>query len=194
MRRNWFIVAIVVGVAAIVIAVILARTVGSDDSGPSEETVSWASSVCSDLTTWQSSIQSIASVAAGGLTKESLQKAFDDAGVATDQLVSELKALGPPDLESGDDVKQELDSSVDQLSTQYEELKSSAQDALDASSPTAMLTALGALVPQFQALTGDAQQLVQTLQSEDVAGDSKDELEEAFSEAESCQELQGSQS
>jgi hypothetical protein len=189
-RRNWLIAAIVVGIAAIVLAAVLARTLGDDDSGPSEETVSWTSSVCTSLATWQASIESIANVAATGLSKESLQQAFDDAATATDQLVSELKALGPPDLDSGAQVEQQLEASVDELSADYEEIKASAEQALDADSTAELLGALASLAPKFQELVASVNGMLETLQSEDVAAGAQDELEQAFSEAESCQELQ----
>ena len=66
MRRNWFIAAIGLGIAAIVIAAVAMRL--SDDGPPTTE--EWAGSVCTSLSDWR---ESIASLHAGG---EPLTPAF----------------------------------------------------------------------------------------------------------------------
>src|SRR5215470_19598833 len=96
MRNKWFIVAIVVGLAAIVIAVVAAKL--KDNGSDTMSTADWASAVCTDVGEWRSSITSLADVSSGSLTKDSLQQKLDDAKSATDTLVSQLKDLGKPDL------------------------------------------------------------------------------------------------
>src|SRR5574337_916909 len=139
MRRTWFIAAVVVGVAAIVVAAAIGRTRDKDPAQPTA--TEWANSVCTDLATWKTSITSIASVSGGTLTRDSLTQKLEDGQTATKELVDDLKALGPPDLEAGDQLKQQLDSSSAALQSSYEELSSSAQQALDASSPVAFIQA-----------------------------------------------------
>ncbi|HLF00152.1 MAG TPA: hypothetical protein VI540_09665 [Gaiellaceae bacterium] len=190
MRRNRVVAALAAVIVVVVVVVVLVLARG-DDGGPSEETVAWAGSICSSLTEWQSSIESIANVAATGLSKESLANAFDDAAQATDELVADLKALDSPDIETGDELKRRLDQSVDELSSDYESLKAEAEDALDADSTAELLGALASLAPRFQALIGGVGEMLETLQSEDVVGGARDELEQAFEDAESCRELRG---
>lgn len=187
MRRNWLVAAIVIGIAVVVLAAVIAR-VTEDDSG-SPDTSAWASSVCTSLSDWQSSITALADVSGGELTKESLGEKLDTAQTATEQLVTELKDLGPPDLEAGDELKQQLDTAADGLETSYELLKSGAQDALDADSPTAFLQALAALAPEFQNLLDQIRATVTDLENANVAEDAKTELQQAFADSESCQAL-----
>jgi hypothetical protein len=184
-RRNWLLVAIVVGIAAIVLAAVL---VTEDDSG-SVDTAAWADSVCSDLVDWRSSITALADVSGGTLTSESLREKLDEAQTATEDLIAELRDLGPPDLESGDELEQQLDSAADGLESSYESLASQAQDAADAETPAAFLQALAALAPQSQSFLDQIQSTATDLQNADVSEDAKAELEQAFSESESCQAL-----
>jgi hypothetical protein len=186
-RRSWFIAAIVIGVAAIVIAALAARL--TDDDGGQPSATDWADSVCASLADWHSSITSLADVSAGELTPESLEEKLDAAGDATSELIAELKALGPPDLEAGDDLKQELDADAAELQSSYEVLKQGVEEAADAG-PTEFLQQLAALAPQFQALLDAVSGTVDDLRNADVGEDAKAELEQAFAEAESCQELE----
>ena len=187
MRRSWLVAAIVIGIAAIVVAAVVAR-VTEDDSG-SPDTSAWASSVCTSLSDWQSSITALADVSGGELTKESLQEKLDTAQTATQQLITELKDLGPPDLEAGDALKEQLDAAADGLESSYESLTSGAQDALDADSPAAFLQGLAALAPEFQNLLDQIRTTLTDLENANVAEDAKTELQQAFGQAESCQAL-----
>ncbi len=180
------------GLAAIVIAVIAAKVKDNGDSG-TLTTAEWADSVCTDISTWQSSITSLADVS-GGLTKDSLQQELDDAKSATDTLVSELKDLGKPDLAAGDQLQQQLDSSADQLQASYESLQSQAQDALSADTPAAFLQALGKLAPQFGQLLDEIQTTVKNLRNSNAAGSAKTELQQAFDDSASCQSLRSGSS
>jgi hypothetical protein len=186
-RRNWLIAAVVVGVLVIVGAVVAARL--ADDDFTSVDTTEWAGSVCTSLSEWQASLESLAAGGDGTPSVESLETALDDARSATDDLVEDLHRLGPPDLETGDEVEDALDDSVDGLRDSYDELDSAAQEAVDAGSPTEVLQALATLAPQAQALVQQAREVVASLQSASIFGEASAELEQAFASADSCQQL-----
>jgi hypothetical protein len=185
-RRNWFVAAIVLGIAAIAIAV-LAASLTDDESG-SLETNEWAGSVCSNLADWRGAITDLAQVE-GELTPEALEEKLDEASAATEELVADLQALGPPDVEARDDVEQALDDTAEGLRESYEALRASAENALDAESPTAFVQELAALAPEFQALLQQVDDTVASLQSASLFGEASAELEDAFADAGSCQEL-----
>jgi hypothetical protein len=191
MRRGWFIAAIVVGVGVIVAAVVISKVKDNGSSSSTVATTTWANSVCTDLSDWKSSITSLASVSGGTLNKSSLQQKLDEAKTATDQLVTSLKDLGPPDLESGDQLKQQLNSDADALQSSYESLQSGAQAALNAGGPTAILNALAALAPDFQKLLNEISSTITDLQDANVAANSKTELQQAFQNADACKSLRG---
>ena len=188
MRRNWLIAAIVIGIVAIAGAALIARL--KEDDSESVSTSAWADSVCKSLASWSASISSLADVGGEKLTPESLGDKLDEAENATSQLVTELKDIGPPDLEAGDQLKQELDSATSELEASFETLKEGAEDAADAESPADFIQALAALAPQFQALLDAVSTTVDDLQNADVAEDAKAELEQAFADAPACQPLQ----
>lgn len=189
MRRNWFIWAIVVGVASIAIAALIMRLTADDDSNPT--TAAWADSVCSSFATWKTSIESLADVSSGSLNADTLQQKIDDAEAATSTLVTELKDLGSPDLEAGDDLQQTLSSSADGIQSSVDTLKEGAAQASEAGSASEFLQALATLAPQFQALLDQVSATIGDLQDANVAGDAQAELQTAFADADSCQQLQG---
>jgi hypothetical protein len=194
MRRGWIVALIIVAaviVAGVVIAVVRATT--SEESG-NPDAKEWASSVCSSIDDWRTSITSLADVSSGSLTKESLRQKLEDADNATQELVSDLKDLGAPDLEAGDQLKDQLDSDTESLQSSYDSLKSQAQDALDSTSATGFLSSLAALATPFQALVNQISATLQDLQgADDVSADAKAELQQGFDDAESCQKLRSSQ-
>jgi hypothetical protein len=187
MRRNWFVAAIVIGIASIAVAALIMRLT-ADDSPDTPSPTAWADSVCTDLSTWKSSITSVADVGAS-VTPESLRQSLSDATTATQTLVDELEALGPPELESGDELKQQLDSAATEIQSSFDTLRQGAEDAADASSASDFIQALAALAPQFQALLDTTSTTLDDLANADVGGDAKSELQQAFADASSCQEL-----
>jgi len=186
-KRNWLLAAIVVGILVIVGAAIVARL--ADDDFTSVDTTEWADSVCSDLGEWRSAITGLADVGGGELTPESLEQKLGDAGDATDELVDDLRRLGPPDVEAGGEAEQALDDAAEGLQDSFDSLRADAQGALDADTPTDFLQELAALAPQFQALLQQVQDTVASLQSASLFGEASAELEQAFADAESCQQL-----
>jgi len=184
-RRNWFIAAIALGVVAIVIAAIAIRL--SDDGPPTTE--EWAGSVCTSLSDWRDSFKSLADAGGEPLTADSLREKLDDANAATSALVSELQDLGPPDLEAGDQVEEQLDQSTAELESSFDALKENAELAADAP-PSEFLQQLAGLASDFAALQTAIANTVTTLQNADVAEESKAELQQAFADAPPCQSLQ----
>jgi uncharacterized membrane-anchored protein YhcB (DUF1043 family) len=184
-RRNWFIAAIALGVVAIVIAAVAMRL--SDDGPPTTE--EWAGSVCTSLSDWRESITSLADVGDEPLTADSFREKLDDADAATSDLVSELRDLGPPDLEAGDQLEEQLDESAAQLESSFDALKESGEEVADAP-PSEFLQQLAGVASDFAALQTAIATTVSTLQNANVAEESKAELQQAFADAPSCLSLQ----
>jgi hypothetical protein len=185
-RRNWFIAAIVIGVLAIVVAAVAMRL--SDDGGPPTAD-EWANSICLSLSDWGDSINSLADVGGQQLTPELLDEKLGDAEDATSQLVTDLRDLEAPDIEAGDQLSEDLDSSAQQLESSFEQLKQSAQAATDAPAGE-FLQKLAALASDFAALQTAISTTVTTLENANVGEDAKAELQQAFSGAPACQSLQ----
>ncbi len=185
MRRGWFIAAIVIGVAAIVIAAVAMRL--SDDGPPPAQ--EWAADVCTSLSDWRDSITSLADVEGAQLTAESLRDRLGDAESATSQLVTELRELGPPDLESGDELEQQLDDLTTELESGFDELRAGAEATADAPAGE-FLGELANLASSFAALQEAIGGVVTTLRDANVAEEARAELQQAFAGASSCESLQ----
>ncbi|MCS7005937.1 MAG: hypothetical protein RMM28_00725 [Thermoleophilia bacterium] len=185
MRRLWLIVAIVVLLAAVAVAIVAPRL--ADDGGLSA--TAWADSVCASLDEWRTSIVGLTDVS-GGLDKASLEEKLSEASRATAQLVADVRALGPPDLESGAELEAELEEAVGGLERQVETLETAARQALEeATTPADLFQALATLAPQFRALLASATDVVGTLRDSEAAADAREELGRAFDEATSCRKL-----
>lgn len=170
----------VLGAAAVVAAAILAAGCGGNDQPSTSE---WADGLCSAITTWTSSLSSIAStLQSGGLNKDSLTSAADDAKSSTDEFTSTLDDLGKPDIESG----QQAQDAVDQLSSEIKAYIETIQNAVnDASGVSGILSAVTVIK---DTITKAGTQVSSTITSlKDI--DAKGELESAFTNASSCQNL-----
>ncbi|HUF02493.1 MAG TPA: hypothetical protein VMN35_08730 [Gaiellaceae bacterium] len=189
MRRNWLIAVLAIVAAAVVVAMLVMRS--SDDGSDDLET--WAGAVCTSVADWRTSVLALADIG-GGLNAESLRERIDEAESATEELVSDLRDLGAPDVDSGDELQEELEATVTGLESEYDALRADAQEALDATTPTAFLQALASLAPRFQSLLEGAATFLEELErAPDVAAETRAELTAAFDDAEPCRELREAQ-
>ncbi len=171
--------------ASIVGAALLAAGCGGSNDSSSDATpaTEWADGVCSSITTWKSSITSIAdSLKNGGLTEDSLKSAANDAKDATDTLASDLQDLGTPDTESGQQAK----DSVDELATNLRDGATTIEDAVSgASGVSGILSAVSTVSSTLTSMGTAVSSAVSNLEDLDAKG----ELQTAFGDASSCDGL-----
>jgi hypothetical protein len=164
-----------------VLAVLGAAGCGS--SSDKETNEAYANSVCTAVGNWKQQIQSIATSLGGGVTPAAIQTSITQAQAATKTLVSQVKAVEPPDSSEGQAAKQQLD----QLTTDIDNTINAAQPALvqlQANPSVAGISAtIAALAPQIQNLANETKSAIDTLKS---AGGS---LGDAFTSTESCKNL-----
>jgi hypothetical protein len=164
-------------------AALLASGCGSSsDTSSAEE---WANKLCGAFTTWEGAIRTSASDLQSNPSKDGLQTFADEADQATGDFVDELKGLGKPDTQGGEQAEQELDQLSSELDGELEKIKQSVEGVTDASGAASAVSVVsGSLVTMANQVSSTVKQLQQA----DVA----DELKQAFSSAESCQSLQSS--
>jgi hypothetical protein len=164
------------------LAVFLASGCGGEAGGGSSAT-EWADHVCSATTTWSESIRStLDSLTTGNLSEDELRGAADDVESATSDFVDDLRGLGKPDTEAGEEAKE----SLDQLAGQIEENLSTLRNAVeDASGSGGIVEAAGAASAALSAMDEQLSSTFAELEGLDAGG----ELEAAFGEADSCNEL-----
>ena len=164
------------GLLAVVLALATISAVagcGGDEENASEQ---WAGDVCSQLSTWVTSVQdAVSSLTANPLSldKAAVQAATKDVKAATDELVNGLADLGPPQTDSGEQAKSELDDLGSQLQQQVGQVEQEAK-----AGSLSLVTVTSALATASSAVRST----YDSLQSLDTGG----ELRDGFENAGSC--------
>jgi phage-related protein len=167
------------------VLVVLSTAVAAAGCGGSSSSASsaddWANGLCSALVTWTNSVKSAAGSLKGDMTKDGLESATGDITSASDTLVSDLKDLGKPDTEGGQQAKDAVDQLSGEIEQDVENMQSTVDKASEtgalaaASSVAATLTTMGTQIGSAAAKLGDA----------DPGG----ELKQAFQSSSACKTL-----
>ena len=166
-----------------VCAVVAAGCGSSDDSSDTTPTTEWANGLCSSITTWQSDITTIVnSLKGGNLSQDSLTAAVDDAEEATRTFTTSLKGLGRPDTEAG----QQAQDSVNALTTQIDADMTKIQDTVsNASGLAGVIAAVPTITSTIQSAGNQVADTISGFEELDAKG----ELESAFKDADSCEDM-----
>jgi methyl-accepting chemotaxis protein len=177
MAARWL---IAVASLLVVLSLAAAGCGGGDDEG--ESASAWADDLCGSLTTWKDSIDSTVNELRQNPSRDQLESATSDVKDATDTLLDDLKGLGAPDTDDGQEAKQ----TVDDLSTQVEDGVNTVENAVDdASGASGMLNAISVASSTLATLLQDIKTAVQKLEGLDPGG----ELQSALQDSSSCQSL-----
>lgn len=169
----------VAAVAAVLVLALAATGCGGDNSN--NATQQWADSVCTDLNTWVTSLQStVKGVTDKGLSiqKSDVQTAVDEAKTATDDLVDNLKSLGAPDTQAAQQAQTDLENLGKELQQQVETV----QQAAAANGSTLQLAQTVASAASASATA--AKSTYESIQSIDTG-----ELRSAFEDSDTCKTL-----
>jgi hypothetical protein len=164
-----------------VVGLVAAGCGGSNSDKKANE--AYADNVCTAVGDWKDQIQKIATNFSGGVSKASLTAKVDQAQTATTTLVSQIKAVSPPNTDQGKAAKQQLDQVTGEIKTFVNTAKGTVdQLSADASLQT-IAGAVAALGPQVQGLVNEATAAISSLKSAGGA------LGDAFKSADSCKNL-----
>ena len=168
---------VLVGALALVAA-------GCGKSADQKANEAYANSVCGAIGDWETQVKGIVTdLSSSSLSKASLQTKMTQVQSATKTLVTQIKAVPPPNTSDGQAAKKQ----VDQLSTEVTTTVNSAKSAVaqipsDASAATIAST-LAPLAPQVKSLASTAESTVKTV--EDAGGS----LSDAFKSSDACKNL-----
>ena len=174
---------------SIVVCCVIAIAVGSVAAGCGSKkqpvsTTDWANGVCSAITTWTSSVKSAAdSLKGGNLSKSSLQSAAHKAESATETLQSDLKGLGQPDTQAGQQAKSLIDQLSSDLKTGTDSIKTAVNGASGASGVVSAAATIGATLATMSS------QVTSTLKSLEQLGGG---VKTAFQQSSACKQLSSS--
>jgi hypothetical protein len=163
---------------------------GCGGGGGSSSAEAWASDVCSAISTWRTDVQQITTNAANtltepGATRKDAEQAIGDGVDATQNLLEELKALGPPDADGRDEARSEVNAFVAQAQATVNDVKRALAELPDDATLGQLVAGLSGLSVSLQKTLASGQQLVKVLA--EASGD----LKNGFDSAGSCKELRG---
>jgi hypothetical protein len=172
--------------ALVGIAVSLALAVsgcGGDDSSASA-TEEWAEGFCTAITDWTAAITESTDELRNlsSLSPESFEEAAGNLRTATSDFADDLRALGAPETESGEEAKQAIDEFSAALEDDSAEIESAIQDVSGITDvPAAVQAITAALTSMNEAFTS----MISTIRE----GDAAEELETALEDADACADL-----
>jgi len=154
---------------------------GSDSSSTASPADEWAAGFCTAVTTWTDSIKSVGDgfKDPSSLSQDGLQSAADDVKSATTQFVDDVKGLGAPDTESGQAVKDSIDTLSTTLDTESTDIETAAQGV---SSLTDLPGAITTVSTSLTAMGTAVSSTLSTIQNADAKG----ELQTALQDSPEC--------
>jgi hypothetical protein len=175
-------------VPILVALALLAAGCGGDGNGGDDtlSTSEWANEFCGAITTWGESLQSATEPIRGGnVSKEALQEAADDIQSATQEFTDSLEGLGAPDTEAGQEAKDLLAGLDEELDDDLQQIQTAADNASLSNIQSTASTVANTLAAMAQQIATTFEELGRL--------DAADELEQAFNEADSCEEIRETQ-
>jgi methyl-accepting chemotaxis protein len=135
------------------------------------------------VTTWKDSLTSAASsLQGGGISADALKSAAGDVEDATETLADDLKGLGRPDTEAGQQAQKTIETLADQLSDGADTIEDAVDDV------SGLQGVVAAVSTVTKTLTTMGTQVASAF-SELEGLEGGQELKDAFSEADSCSSL-----
>jgi gas vesicle protein len=175
--------------APLALAVVLAAGCGggggSSSSSPSAE--DWAQDLCTAITNWSDSVKTAGqSLQGGNLSEGDIKDTTDKIKSATNTLSSDLKGLGKPDTDAGQEAKDAIDQLSGEVKDDVDEMQSAVDKAAGSGASGAVKAAssIAATLSKMGAQVGSAASKLQ-------AADAKGELEQGFRDAPACKSLTG---
>src|SRR3954452_14297554 len=139
----------------------------------------WANSVCGAFVAWNNSITDAAQGIKDNPSEEGIKTAGEQIQSATQTLADDLRGLGKPDTESGQQAK----DTIDQLATGLDTSMQKITDAIDnASGASGLVTAGSTIAATLTEMGSQVSTTGQQLEDIDAGG----ELQSAFEQADSC--------
>jgi phage-related protein len=139
----------------------------------------WANSVCEAFVAWNNSITDAGQGIRDNPSEEGIRTAGEQIQSATQTLADDLRGLGRPDTESGQQAK----DTIDQLATNLDTSLQKINEAMDNASGTAgAVTAASTIGTTLVEMADHVSTAFQHLQEIDAQG----ELQSAFEQGDSC--------
>jgi methyl-accepting chemotaxis protein len=163
---------------AVLALVGVAAGCGGDDDGEADSTAAWASSFCSAITDWSDELEGVTSEFSdtSNLSQEGIRSAADDVRGSTEGLVDDLRGLGAPPTDSGEEIRTALESLSDTLDTESSQIQETADGV---SGLTDLPNAITEITASLSAMATAFSTALSTVQDADVGGEVQAALEDS---------------
>jgi hypothetical protein len=175
---------IAVALVLLVLSLGFAAGCAGDDEPDQSETAAWAETFCTATLDWTNELRRIADDLGNlaSLSSASIEQASEEARAATDEFTAEVRDLGSPGTEGGDEIESSLETLADDVDGEAEEI----EDALeDLDGLAGLATAGREVAASVSAMFVSLERVFETVDSADPAG----ELQTAFEETDACDEI-----
>lgn len=175
--------------APIAVAVVLAAGCGGSSSSSSEPSPKdWADGLCSAITTWSDSVKAAGeSLKSGSLSEGDLKKSSSEIKSATNEFADDLKGLGKPNTDAGQQAKDAIDKLATQINEDVDTLQKAVNDAVGKGTKGAV-SAASSIATSLSTMSTQIASAASKLQQTDAKGD----LEQGFRDAPACKKLSSS--
>lgn len=178
--RRW------IALGALAVAVVVAAGCGGDDTTATSATTEWAGGVCTALVTWKDAVAGAGeSLQGGNLSADGLKGAAGDVEEATRTLADDLKGLGRPDTQAGQEAQDTITTLADDLAGEADTIASAVDNASGVGEVLQAASTVSSTLVTMGQQVGSAVSQLEGL-------DGAQELKDAFAEADSCSGLSGS--
>jgi hypothetical protein len=173
--------------AVLVVATGCAGSNGGDEQSAAE---AWADDVCASVSDWTGAVQEAQATLGdpANLSASDVTDSLESVSTATSAFVSDLKGFGSPDTDAGQAAQTQLSTLSDQLQEQADIVTR----ALNQSSGNLqqLLAQVSTVAGALSSMVNDSVAAVEDIRQLDGA----EELERAFQDSATCQELRADQS
>jgi len=170
-------------------ALLAAGCGGSSSSSSSPSPKDWADGLCSAITTWSNSVKTAGeSLKSGNLQKGDLKKSTTEIKSATNTFADDLKALGKPNTDAGQQAKDAIDKLATQVNDDVDQLQSAVNDAVGTGTTKSAVTAASSIATTLSTMSTQIGSAASKRQQADAKGD----LEQGFRDAPACKKLSSS--
>jgi len=156
---------------------------GGEEPAVSTNSAEWADGFCTAVTSWTDELQTIGDRFddSSSLSLDTVEEAVGDARDATQSFLDDVRALGRPDTQSGEQAVDELDELAAELESSVDRIE---EEVSGASGITGAISASAVVVVEVAKMAV----AVQSTRSR-IEGDVSSELQDAFKQADSCDEI-----
>lgn len=169
-------------------AILAVAAAGCGGSTSPEE--KWAGTICSDLGDWEDQVRENADNVQTELqspklgTLAAIDAQVQEAVNATDKVVTDLRALEPPDSEAAAEAERKLDALISQIEMTVTEVKQTLAGVPKGAGTAETAENLAPLIPSLQSLAVNVSSTLESMQAEG------EEIKKGFEDADSCDRFQ----